>query len=377
MPTSNSGSNTTMGSLVSITLKTITSAMATPMPLSSHNHIGMSMTSINDPSSTMSMDTDSHSGDNTLDSSAGMDMMDSHMAMNSYLTRKYDKYPVVFEKLYASTKAEAFGIFILIMAAAFCYKFLLFLNWTLEIHWFKKWNKTEKLQNALSLRNNNETGVDVGGSDDSSFSFNDRKTEYYSDTTQVYQDKNGLQLIQPLPKMPNLFFDIFAPNIYDLSHDFIRVIIIFLSTMIIYMLMLAAMSFVLTYVFAVVTGLSLSEVFFNRCKTLLLRRWEIQRELDRINQCGGGNNCKCGRHRRVSVANSKKDTDATSPNQVKTDPSNDNNSNNDQEAGCCCNDGDAIAEDDRNVERNISEATKLQEQGNDMDANLMPPEKFK
>lgn len=392
----NGGSSMTMSSLVSTTLATMASTMTTAMSSSSHDHSGMSMSmgssSSNPTSSAMDMAMQSgatHNHSNSLTSSSsnstatastGMDMS-SHMGMNYYLTREYAKYPVVFEKLYANSKADAFGIFVLILAAAFCYKFLLFLNWTLEIHWFKKWNKTKKLESALSLKNNSSNINKVIEDDDNMSLFsNGQKTDYDSDATQVYQDNNGLQLTQPLPKMPNLLFDIFAPNLYDLIHDFIRIIIIFTSTMIIYMLMLAAMSFVLTYVFAVVTGLSLSEVFFNRCKTLLLRRWEIQRELDRINKCGGGNNCKCGRHKRVPVITPERDPSALNTNKesvVAMNDGNNKNDNNNQEISCCCNNDNETEDDDRNVERNISETTKLQEQSNDMDANLMPPEKFK
>lgn len=65
------------------------------------------------------------------------------------------------------------------------------------------------------------------------------------------------------------------------------------------------------------------------------------------------------------VADSEKDTDATKPNQVKTDPVNDSNSNNDQEVYCCYKDSDVFKEDGRNLESNSSKATKLQEQGND------------
>lgn len=393
MHMNNSDSSMTMSSLVSTALTTMASAMVTSMSSMSHDHSGMSM---DIGSSTMNMimqsgSTHGQSGsssssnrDGTTTSSTGMDMsmdMSSHMGMNYYLTRKYAKYPVVFEKLYANTKADAFGIFVLILAAAFCYKFLLFLNWILEIRWFKKWNKTKKLESALSLKNNsdniNKTLDD--NDDNSSFFSNGQKTEYDSDVTQVYQDNNGLQLTRPLPKMPNLLFDIFAPNLNDLIHDFIRVIIIFTSTMIIYMLMLAAMSFVLTYVFGVITGLSLSEVFFNRCKTLLLYRWEIQRELDRINKCGGGNNCKCGRHKYISVTSLTKNDSIPATNNEGIAPvnSDNNNNNNNQETNCCCNDDNETEDDDRNAERNMSETIKLQEQSNDMDANLVPPDKYK
>lgn len=308
----------------SMNMATTTSAMAT------HVHSAMSM---------------------SMPTSSGASTMNM-MHMNYYLTREYLHYPVLFEKLYANDKKGAFGIFVLILAACFVYKLLLFVNWTLEIHWFKKWNKTRKVQTAMSIkeeveRDNNESVRNMDG--------------YDSDST-VYQDQNGYQLTSPLPTMPNLMFDIFGPNIVDLFHDFIRILLIFTSTMIIYMLMLAAMSFVLTYVFAVITGLACSEVFFNRCKMALLRRWEVQRELERINKCGGGKNCKCGKHRFINQTQ-----ESTTSNNGKTQNPEDDN--------CCC--ADSQNDTERNVERNISETTKLQEQGNDMDASIMPPEKFR
>ncbi|CAL9736657.1 copper transport protein Ctr1p [Monosporozyma servazzii] len=321
------------------------------MNMSSITH-NMATKTISHDSSMSMMATNTATMSMAMSSGSSMDGMDGmSMGMNSYLTRKYFKYPVVFEKLYATNNSEAFGIFVLILVAAFAYKFLLFVNWTLEIHWFKKWNKTRKRQNVISLKENT-TNANV---------FIRSSADYDSDATEVYQDQNGLQLATPLPQLPNLMFDIFAPNIIDLMHDFIRICIIFTSTMIIYVLMLAAMSFILTYVFAVITGLSLSEVFYNRCKMALLRRWEVQRELEKINNCIGGINCKCGRHRRVPANSNEKN----------------NNANDDDDKCCCDNEGvNERANQDRNVERTISEATKLQEQGGDMDANLMPPQAY-
>lgn len=346
-------------SMSSMSHNSATKAMTS---MSSHDHSSMMMAmntasaSVKSSASAtmnMAMHTSMAHNDSSMSTGDSMDSMGEMMGMNYYLTRKYLKYPVVFQKLYAKNKRGAFGIFVLILAAAFVYKFLLFINWTLEIHWFKKWNKTRKRQSAMSLKENQGDTVSIRSRED-----------YDSDATEVYQDQNGLQLATPLPQLPNLMFDIFAPNIVDLIHDFIRICIIFTSTMIIYMLMLASMSFVLTYVFAVITGLSLSEVFFNRCKMALLRRWEIQRELEKINKCAGGANCKCGRHRREPI-NSQNEKDLSS---------NDSKNNNNNDEKCCCDDENA--NEDRNVERNISEATKLQEQGGDMDANLMPPESY-
>lgn len=68
------------------------------------------MVSMSNSSLRMSMTTHNHgsfsnsgsSGNSTVSSAA---MIGLHMAMNSYLTRKYDKCPVIFKKLYANSKA--------------------------------------------------------------------------------------------------------------------------------------------------------------------------------------------------------------------------------------------------------------------------------
>ncbi|CCK68425.1 high-affinity Cu transporter CTR1 KNAG_0A07730 [Huiozyma naganishii CBS 8797] len=309
-----------------------TSAMVMSSGTAMH-HGGMSNSSSDSMDGMSNSSSDSMSGmsNSSSDSMSGMSMH-----MNYYLTRKFEHYPVVFEKLYATHKRQAFGIFVLILAASFVYKFLLFVNWCLEVHWFKKWDTSMKSENLRSIVAGK--GAAVGMTEVS-------ETDS-SKSKESYVDSNGLQMGSPLPQLPNLMFDIFAPNFIDLFHDSIRLLLIFTSTMIIYMLMLAAMSFVLTYVFAVIVGLTVSEVFFNRCKMALLKRWDIQRELDKINRCPGGAACRCGRHRQTAAGG--------------------------EQCGCAAVDNNL----ERKIERDMSENAKLQEQGNDMDANLMPAEKF-
>lgn len=307
---------------------------------------GMVMSQSSKSVSTASSMTTGMSG---MEMSTANNSTSMEMGMNSYLTRKFKNYPVLFEKLYAKDKRDAFGIFVLILAAAFVYKLINFTSWCLEVHWFKKWNKEE---NKVLLDNNSDTILDTD--------------TLNSDSTQ-FSDFNGASLKEPIPQLPNLFDEIFAPNLINLSHDVIRILLIFTSTMVIYMLMLAAMSFVLTYVFAVITGLSLSEVFFNRCKMVLLKRWEVQRTIERINKCPGGISCRCGKHKKSLCANDNGDaSDSNSINLAKRS----------RACGSCKCDHDA-KEQERDIERNILESNKLQEQGNDMDANLLPAEKYK
>lgn len=259
--------------------------------------------------------------------------------------------------MHANNSGNAFGIFLLFVVAAFVYKLLLFVSWCLEVHWFKKWDKQNKYS-TLPSANSKDEG-------------------------KHYDTENNFE-IQGLPKLPNLLSDIFVPSLMDLFHDIIRAFLVFTSTMIIYMLMLATMSFVLTYVFAVITGLALSEVFFNRCKIAMLKRWDIQREIQKAKSCPGFGNCQCGRHPEpspdpIAVADTTSGSDqstrleknneskvAISENNQKKTPT--------QEEECNC--ATDSGKNQANIERDILENSKLQEQSGNMDQNLLPAEKF-
>ncbi|CAI4850637.1 CDG_1a_G0056730.mRNA.1.CDS.1 [Saccharomyces cerevisiae] len=340
------------------------------MSMGSSSMSGMSMSMSSTPTSSASAQTTSDSSMSDMSgmsgmsgmsssdnsSSSGMDM-DMSMGMNYYLTPTYKNYPVLFHHLHANNSGKAFGIFLLFVVAAFVYKLLLFVSWCLEVHWFKKWDKQNKYS-TLPSANSKDEG-------------------------KHYDTENNFE-IQGLPKLPNLLSDIFVPSLMDLFHDIIRAFLVFTSTMIIYMLMLATMSFVLTYVFAVITGLALSEVFFNRCKIAMLKRWDIQREIQRAKSCPGFGNCQCGRHPEpspdpIAVADTTSGSDqstrleknneskvAISENNQKKTPT--------QEEECNC--ATDSGKNQANIERDILENSKLQEQSGNMDQNLLPAEKF-
>ncbi|CAI4870874.1 CBM_collapsed_G0060500.mRNA.1.CDS.1 [Saccharomyces cerevisiae] len=376
MDAMSSASKTILSSMSSMSMEAMSSASKTlastmssmaSMSMGSSSMSGMSMSMSSTPTSSASAQTTSDSGmsgmsdmsgmsssDNS--SSSGMDM-DMSMGMNYYLTPTYKNYPVLFHHLHANNSGKAFGIFLLFVVAAFVYKLLLFVSWCLEVHWFKKWDKQNKYS-TLPSANSKDEG-------------------------KHYDTENNFE-IQGLPKLPNLLSDIFVPSLMDLFHDIIRAFLVFTSTMIIYMLMLATMSFVLTYVFAVITGLALSEVFFNRCKIAMLKRWDIQREIQKAKSCPGFGNCQCGRHPEpspdpIAVADTTSGSDqstrleknneskvAISENNQKKTPT--------QEEGCNC--ATDSGKNQANIERDILENSKLQEQSGNMDQNLLPAEKF-
>ena len=373
MDAMSSASKTILSSMSSMSMEAMSSASKTlastmssmaSMSMGSSSMSGMSMSMSSTPTSSASAQTTSDSSmsgmsgmsssDNS--SSSGMDM-DMSMGMNYYLTPTYKNYPVLFHHLHANNSGKAFGIFLLFVVAAFVYKLLLFVSWCLEVHWFKKWDKQNKYS-TLPSANSKDEG-------------------------KHYDTENNFE-IQGLPKLPNLLSDIFVPSLMDLFHDIIRAFLVFTSTMIIYMLMLATMSFVLTYVFAVITGLALSEVFFNRCKIAMLRRWDIQREIQKAKSCPGFGNCQCGRHPEpspdpIAVADTTSGSDqstrleknneskvAISENNQKKTPT--------QEEECNC--ATDSGKNQANIERDILENSKLQEQSGNMDQNLLPAEKF-
>lgn len=291
----------------------------------------------------MSMPT---SGTSSMSMSTGMDMGGDSMMMNSWLTPTYHNYPVLFKGFSADTSGKQFGIFLLIVVTAFVYKFLTYVSWCLEVHWFKSWSKSDAQKETQDVMS------------------------------------QGDEIAGPLPKMPNFMFDLFCPSWMDLLHDFIRAILTFCSTMLIYMLMLVAMTFVITYVFAVITGLALAEVFFNRCKICTLRRWEIQRQIKSARTCPGAGNCKCGRHTgSPDTATSPVENDKLEQTQTRAGETVSTMEENDssEPANCCCGEANIKREQETeaHLENEISENARWNEQAGNMDTNLLPAEKFR
>ncbi|SCU94782.1 LAME_0F09208g1_1 [Lachancea meyersii CBS 8951] len=350
--------------------------LVTALTAGVHAHAGMD-DSTSSMSMSMPMSTTSSGSMSMATSSSSSSMhMHSSMSMNTYLTPSYKNYPVLFEHLKAKNKAQAFGIFVLIIAAAFAYKFLLFASWCLEVKWFKQWNPSS----ARKGRSAQATGP-TEDNDNSSML-----------TAQNYTQDLEFQS-QFLPKVPNLFVQIFSPSVKDLFHDLIRLLIIFCSTMLIYMLMLVTMTYVLTYVFAVILGVALAEVFFNRWKICLIARWELKRQLERKRNCKGGEICPCdgeeeGVSEPLSSASSHGSTAMEKPSAAglvnekaaekqvrKSCCGRPDATNASQSADACKCDG-SEAENEASKERQARELSTNTEQAGAMDVNLIPAEKF-
>ncbi|KAH3900979.1 uncharacterized protein SCODWIG_01439 [Saccharomycodes ludwigii] len=340
MSSSSSSSSSVSSAISSMTTKvsSITSSMTVSMSSAtasvsssissmamSMSGMAMSMSGMDMSGMDMSATTDTSTA--TATSMAGMDMSNSNssssssmsmsMGMNEYLTPHFNGYPVLFQHLKGHTKRQAFGIFCLILAGAFVYKLCNCVLWYLELIWANK--KQEK----------------------------ENKEEMWANA-----------------RRRNIMIEFFHHSGYSLMQDFIRMILVFISTMFAYMLMLAAMSFVLTYVFAVITGIALFEVMFNRFKVIILR----DRRLKLIKKCPGGNGCVCGIH--------KKNVDATSL-YSSTTAEEKISEQIPRAGGCCCADATDEVSDAADAERNIQDAQEMSANRDvtDMGVDLNPRDK--
>ncbi|CCH45103.1 Copper transport protein CTR1 [Wickerhamomyces ciferrii] len=201
-----------------------------------HHSMSMSMPMSSSTSSSMS----------GMDSMDGMDM---DMSMNTFLTTKYSGYPVIFQTLKASNGASAFGIFCILFFTAFATRGLTFLGAYLQQKVFTPPKKFD-----LSENHNHTTTINKSDINESS---NTVDTESNESHTQKHL-KNRSVLAQ--------FLDITPTSIY---RDFIRLLLAFLSAMFGYALMLAAMTFIIPYFFAIILGLSFGEVFFFRLASIM------------------------------------------------------------------------------------------------------------
>lgn len=174
------------------------------------------------------------------DSTANM----GSMLMNLYLTKEYSHYPVIFETLQAQSKKGAFGIFCVLFFGGFAFRGCLFLLSYLEREVFDTCGSCDNPQPIKG-----GCSACAGASQE--------------EAPQPFQITSYSQ------RMIHHLKGLFAPGKVGLFEDFIRLAIAFVATMIGYALMLAAMTFIILYFFAICLGLSFGEVFFNRLGIVL------------------------------------------------------------------------------------------------------------
>ncbi|XBW34633.1 hypothetical protein QEN19_000200 [Hanseniaspora menglaensis] len=274
--------------------------------------MSLNIATVNTDFTRMSGSSMSSSSSTSSDSNTTMSMS---MSMNYFLTSSWKNYPVLFRNLKADTPGKLFGIFLLLMVTTFVYKATSFASWYLEL----KWSKSSL--NSIAATSEEE---------------------------KLLKEKRGRSFVG----------EIFLPSGYDFIKDSVRVVLVFWSTLLAYMLMLAAMSFVITYIFAIILGLALFEVFFNRIKIVVLR----ERRLQTISECKTSNTgiCTCGVHNF-----SRSSTDIDSYSDIK-------------QVSSCCNgnrNGKALEEDES--EYNVKVANEItNDNPGQMNAELEPSSKF-
>lgn len=162
-----------------------------------------------------------------LTPTALMDMGSMDMAgMNMAFSTTYNNYPVWFSGLKAASGGAAFGIFVLIFAVAFITRGLIFLSAYLEVKVFHAPNV------LVTVEDEAECGCD---------------------------DKGEVALVRA-----SVFRQMLWTNATDARNDVVRLVLAFVIAMFGYALMLATMTFVVVYFFAVVTGLAFAELFWGR-----------------------------------------------------------------------------------------------------------------
>lgn len=179
-------------------------------------------------------------------SMAGMDHSNmglSHMAgMHMYFTTQFKDYPVLFSTLSASNKAQAFGIFVLLFAVAFFTRSLEFLRNYLEA---RVWRNPAYEAPCKPFVAPNAPAAKSCCGDDAASSTNEKTSD------------NAFE------KVPsNSPADI--PLGTKMFRDTIRLLLCVVPDIFSYALMLAAMTYTLTYFFAIAVGSGVGRFAFER-----------------------------------------------------------------------------------------------------------------
>lgn len=233
----NSATSTNMMSMSGMTMgmsNSITTSSSMDMEMS-----GMSMQMMS--TSTSSTATSSTATSTSTMDMSGMDMdsgNDSTMSMTMWMTTKYRDTPVFFRTLDAHSGAAAFGIFCVLFFCSFFFRGLIFLSSYLEQAVFHNYSNTIIVE------------------EDCDCSPDDDKQSPGPSTPAA-------------PPFGEIIRKLFWMGPRELMHDVIRLLLAFTIVMFGYAIMLAAMSFVILYFFAICLGLSFGEIFFNRLSIIL------------------------------------------------------------------------------------------------------------
>jgi copper transporter 1 len=172
-----------------------------------------------------------------MDMPTSSDSSSSTMQMSMWMTTRYSNTPAFFKSLHANTGAGAFGVFCVLFFCSFFFRGLIFLSAYLEQVIFHNYS------NTIIIEEDCECGIE-----DSKSSPQPPKV-----------DLSVGQIFKKLLWM--------GPR--EFINDIVRLLVAFLIAMFGYAIMLAAMSFVVLYFFAICLGLAFAEVFFNKLSIIL------------------------------------------------------------------------------------------------------------
>ncbi|EGW30334.1 uncharacterized protein SPAPADRAFT_52427 [Spathaspora passalidarum NRRL Y-27907] len=206
----------------------------------------------------MSMDSDTATA--TMDmvmetASSAMDHMSSHddmAGMHMYFTAQFKGYPVIFKNLVANNKGQAFGIFLLLFFVAFLNRLLEFVrNYLEEVVWQNR--EYQEFESGIANAPANLQSVTSGANCHDTNSSDD--SLHKGDSVQVSKP------VKSLPIASTLF------------RDAIRLFLCIVPDLFGYALMLGAMTFTLTYFFAIVIGSGVGRFTSER----LMERFRLKR----------------------------------------------------------------------------------------------------
>ncbi|CAK9440194.1 uncharacterized protein LODBEIA_P42940 [Lodderomyces beijingensis] len=205
--------------------------------------------------------------------SAAMDMAHAHetgstesssgMGMHMWFTAEFKDYPVIFRSLAASTKGEAFGIFILLFVIAFLARLLEFVrNYLEEVVWHNpQYSEFDNgVVNHSANLNPTQTQTQIGATRTSG--------DFSMDKTSGVNDEAHSQ-----PTVTNTKTNVGTAS--RVVRDAIRLALCIIPDLFGYTLMLAAMTYTLTYFFAVVVGSGVGRFTSER----LTERFRLKRKI--------------------------------------------------------------------------------------------------
>lgn len=185
-------------------------------------------------------------------SSTAMDMSTSSSQMSMYLTTKYLNVPVVFKSLYATNKATCFAIFVILFFTSFAFRGVSFLSSYIEQKIFR-----EGPINHIVTEIEKDFERKEGKLDESSLASTIEDLEI-----KRLRRHHSNQLSDAKHRSPLAQFLNFTPQ--SVYQEFIRLLLTFVQVLIGYSLMLAVMTCIIPYLFAVVLGISFGHIFFDR-----------------------------------------------------------------------------------------------------------------